>query len=163
MNQLVQFHIDHNYYIKIRPLPKINGCIAIFPHNLFIPKPIIKRTYIINENPICVDVYNTEHNKTTSKKIDTEKFGIRLLVLEDVLLRTIGMGMSTKLIIVENTEKGDIFSLLKLDMTTEELELERDLCIEFRKLLTGKEKCEVKDRLSDCYERVLECFENGGL
>lgn len=157
MQELLQFHIDHNYYINIQAVPNTIGCIVNFPPNLFLHKPEIKRLYLINEDLAYIDIYHTEHNKTISKNIKIEKFGIRLLILEDVSLITVKMGMSTKLIL------GNLFTILKINMTKEELELEKNLCIKFRELLIGKENVCVIEELNNCYRKVLECFENGGL
>lgn len=133
------------------------GCVVNFPLNRFIRQLAITRTYIVNENPPYIELYHTENGKISTKKIDVEKFGIRLLILTDVSLRTVMMGMSTKLMV------GDLFTMLRMDMTKEESELERDLCLRFRTLLSGKENVDGIEKFGDCYRKVLECFENGGL
>lgn len=133
MNNIAGFHISNNYYVKIKPIPNMLGCIAIFPKNLFTLQPEITRTYIINENPTSVEIYNTENNKTTMTEITVEKHEVRLVILKDILFTTIERGISTKLIVIEGSKSSNIFSVLTMDMTKEELELERNLCIEFRK------------------------------
>jgi len=69
--------------------------------------------------------------------------------------------MSRKLIIVEPPEKN-MFQLLEMNMNKEELALERELCVNFRELLLGKDSKNVKTEVKECYYQIVECFENGG-
>jgi hypothetical protein len=71
--------------------------------------------------------------------------------------------MSRHLIVIDGGKYNNTFHILKINLTKEELEEEKDLCIRFRKLLLGKDRKESNGIDISGFEEVLECFENGGL
>ncbi len=164
MNKITQFHIDHGYYVKIKPLPKMIGCFATFPANRLMSQPEANRTYIVNTEPSCIEVFHIDYGSDIiSKKIHSDKFSLRLLILEDILLQTVARKMSRNLILVDGTDEKSVFTLLDVMMSQEELDLEKELCLRFRELLSGKVEYDVDASIADSYKKVLECFENGGL
>jgi hypothetical protein len=158
MNKLIQFHIKNNYYVKITPLDKAIGCCATFPPNLLTNQPGYFKTYIVGENPDSIEVF--ENVNSSSRVIDVPRIVIRLLITEDILLNTIKRGISRHLMVVDGGKQTNTFHILKINLTKEELEEEKDLCIRFRQMLVGKER---KGIDVSGFEEVLKCFENGGL
>lgn len=165
MNKVIQFHIDSGYYVKVKPLPKMAGCFAVFPENKFTAQTEANRTYIINTEPSHIEMFHLDYGKDIiSKKIHIDKIAIRLLILEDILLQTLARKISKSLILVENSYDTNVFNILDIPMDEEELELEKELCLKFRELLAGKVWHDVANsKFVECYRVVLECFENGGL
>jgi hypothetical protein len=162
LDKLIKFHIDHNYYVKIKPLPRMIGCVVEFPKNIIKKLPEINRSYIINDK--LIDIFHVETGKDIdTKSVSISKFGIRLLIMEDILIRTIQRQISRKLIFVENRIKDSIFDVLKIDMNKDELILEKELCLIFRGLLAGKVDYEVKKEIEESYRVLFNCFESGGL
>jgi hypothetical protein len=99
----------------------------------------------------------------TSRHINVDKIVVRLLITEDILLNTIKRGLSRHLIIIDGGAKHNTFHIIKINLTKEELELEKDLCIRFRKLLLSKDRKESNGIDISGFEEVLKCFEQGGL
>jgi hypothetical protein len=160
MNKIIKFHIDNDYYVKIKPLPNLVGCCAIFPPNLLTNQPGYFKTYIVGENPDSIEVF-VSPSTFPSKIIYAHKTIIRLLITEDILLNTVKRGISRHLMIIDGG-LNNVFNVLKIQLSPAELELEKDLCIRFRELLLGKDRKGVALDYSG-FEEVLKCFENGGL
>lgn len=160
MNDILKFHIQNNYYVKVSRVPKTKGCIVVFPQDLI--RNYIKtiRTYIITDNDE-IEIYNQEDDKIESSVVQAHKINIRLLLFEDILLRTLNRGISRHLIKIEGEK--NLFTLLDLGLNKEELEKENSLCLYFRKLLIGKVENDVSLELEKPYLQIVECFENGGL
>jgi hypothetical protein len=162
MNKIVKFHIDNNYYVNIKSISNFVGCTSTFPPNLFTHQPGYIKTYTVNEEQSFIEVFSSI-NKQKCRRIDVNKTAIRLLITEDILLNTIKRGMSRHLIVIDGGKYNNTFHILKINLTKEELEEEKDLCIRFRKLLLGKDRKESNGIDISGFEEVLECFENGGL
>ncbi len=165
MNPIIQFHRDSGYYVKVQPLPKMAGCMATFPTNRLTIQPETKRTYIVNAEANFIELFNLDCGKDIiSKKVHVNKIAMRLLILEDILLQSLARKISKNLILVEDSDDRSVFTILDVLMDQEELELEKELCLKFRELLSGKVWYGVENsRFAECYQIVLECFENGGL
>ena len=159
MNDIVKFHIKHGYYVKVEALPNLMGCSAIFPANVLYERDVIEKTYVLNIDPVSIDIYTLEWGKPiVSKNVLAYKTNIRLLVLQDLMLYAYSMGLSKDLIVIQDGKT--LFELLALDNTKEELTLETELCKSFRKMLAGD-----IDATSNVegYQQVLTCFEERGL
>jgi hypothetical protein len=165
VNKIIQFHIDSGYYVKVKPLPKLAGCITTFPANKLTAQTETNRTYLINTDPSYIEIFHLEVGKDIiSKKIHIDKIAMRLLILEDILLQTLARKISKKLILVEGDADRSVFTILDVALDEEELALEKELCLKFRELLAGKVWYDVANsKFAECYKIVLECFENGGL
>jgi len=165
VNNIIQFHIDHNYYVNVKSLPKMAGCCVEFPANHFEKRPKNTVTYLIETNPFRIEIYEVEDGTNLNvRKVDATQSSARVLVLEDILLRTLSRKLAQCLIIVDGTEGKNVFDALSFTMGTRELELEKELLYKFRELILGKVDNEVEDpELAEGYRLVLNCFENGGL
>jgi len=159
MKKITKFHIDNKYYVKVQPISSLIGCCVEFPTNLLTNQPGYIKTYIVNEDPSYIEVL-CSLDKHKTRKINVSRIIVRLLITEDILLNTIKRGISRHLIIIDGERYSNIFHILKLNLSPEELEQEKDLCIKFRELLIGKES---KETCVSGFEEVLKCFENGGL
>ena len=166
MNKITLFHIEHKYYIQVKPLPNMIGCIVRFPCNSFINKQEINRTYIINNDPYNIELFNVEKGKQIiQKRIYAQKIAVRVLILQDILLKTLSYNISTKLILVENGKiQKNIFKALNVDMDENDILLEKELCLKFRNLLSGKVENDIDNvEIAKSYRQLLECFEKGEL
>ena len=165
INELKKFHIDNNYYVNIKPLDKMLGCYVFFPENVLQNKKSVTRTYIISEDYQEIEVFHTENDKTTSKTTTTKRFNTRLLILEDILLRSISRNISKDLVLIDGGKiQSNIFEIVGVKLSQEDLKLEKELCEFFLVLLDGKAVENIEDPvLLNGYEQVLECFEKGGL
>lgn len=159
MKNIIDFHKNNGYYVNISPIPKTTGCIVNFPANLIHNFPPITKTYIIT-NSGEIELYNKVDKDTKLVNINTNKLNARLLVFQDIFLKATKRGFSRHLIIVEN--HNDLFSLLNIPMTDEELALEKELFLLFRKILEGKVMTDVKKELEKSYLQIVYYFENGG-
>ena len=158
MDSIIQFHIDHNFIVKVDPLIARAGCTAHFPEHRFMQMPVIDRTYILYTNPYCIEIYTVRKNeKVITDVIEAVVTNIRLLVIQDIFLAANALGMSKDLII-SGSDKT-LFQMLEIPMTEKEKELETHLCVTFRELLAGN----VVTSDIEGYAQVLSCFENGGL
>lgn len=158
MDPITQFHIDHEYIVKVDPLITKPGCTAHFPENRFMQVPVIDRTYILYSDPYCIEIYTVRKSETIiTDVVDAVVTNIRLLVIQDIFLAANTLGMSKDLI-VSDSEKT-LFGMLEIPMTDEEKALETQLCVTFRELLAGN----VVTSDIEGYAQVLSCFENGGL
>lgn len=161
LNKIIKFHIDHKYYVSIKSIPNMSGCVVHFPANLINNKPELNKTYLINDKEI--EIYSQKCGQDIVKKsIQTAKYGMRLLIMGDILLKSLERGISRHLIVIEPPNKN-LFELLTLSINKEELMLERELCVNFRDLLLGKVSSSVKPELVECYKQIVKCFEEGEL
>ena len=163
LDKIKQFHIKHQYYVSVKPIPNMPGCITCFPQNLINNKLELNKTYLIDEANEEIEIYSQSCGKDITKKvIKTFKYGIRLLIMGDILLKSLDRGISRHLIVVEPPEKN-LFELLRLSINKEELVLEKELCVNFRELLLGRINNDVKPEVVDCYRQIVKCFEQGEL
>lgn len=165
MNNIIQFHIDHGYYVNVKTLSNIIGCAVNFPPNYIINQPGSNITYLIENNPLRIEVYDLEDgHEINFHSLKVTKSSARVLVLEDILLRTLKRKIAQCLILVDENNNKNIFDTLLLEMDDEVLELEKRLLLKFRELILGKVDTEIENiELAKGYRLVLDCFENGGL
>jgi hypothetical protein len=165
VDDVIKFHIDNNYYVDVKSLPKMQGCCVTFPANHAAKYAETTITYLLENTPWIIEKYELIHGQNLNvRKIPTTKSSIRILVLEDILLRTIARKLAQRLIIVDKTEGKNVFDALSLEMEGESLVLERDLLSKFRDLIMGKVNHNIENpELLEGYRLVLNCFENGGL
>jgi len=158
VDAITQFHIEHNYIVKVDPLHTRPGCTAHFPEHRFMQIPDIDRTYILYTDPYCIEIYTVRKKETIiTDVVDAVVTNIRLLVIQDIFLAANTLGMSKDLIVGDSDKT--LFQMLEIPMTKEEKELETQLCVTFRELLAGN----VVTSDIEGYAQVLSCFENGGL
>ena len=152
---VIQFHIDHKCYVRIKPLNKEIGCIVSFPKNKLKDIKENTITYILDKNTYQIEVYSIHNVKP--KIIQANKINIRLLVVEDIILKTFALDLNKDLIIVDDKKK--LFEVLSINIDNEDLKKEQFLCKKFRSLLSGE-----VDDLEDVegYQQLVNVFENGG-
>ena len=165
MKDIIQFHIDNDYYVNVKSLPNMTGCFVHFPHNYFLEHPETNITYLIESDPLRIEIYETIPGKEMrSNSILVTKSSARLLVLEDILLRTLVRKIAQVLIIVDKTAEKNVFDALHLTLDEEDALLEKELLGKFRNLILGKVDNNILNHeLAEGYRLVLNCFENGGL
>lgn len=150
------FHINHGYYIQIKPLPHTVGFASIFPPNKVLGINLLERTYILNSNNYTIELYVKEQNrKIISKEIQATKSNIRLLVLQDLFLYTYSVDISEDLIVTDTS----LWDLLYFDKPKHEVKQELKLYKNFKKTLRG----DVVTENIDGFDQLLFCLENGGL
>ena len=128
---IVQFHIQNEYYVKIEPLNSV-GCQAHFPVNILNNVPQITKVYMLNEDSIDLHIYINDE-LVTSTNIETEKIQARLVVIQDILLFANTLEITPALIIVED----DLMKMLDIGLTKEEREQEKELFVIFRDLVSS--------------------------
>lgn len=158
MDDIQQLHIDHGYYISVKPLSGSFGCVINFPPNRLKKIPLTHRTYILCPESYGIEIYTAIDGHIHSNMVQATSSNIRLLVLQDIMLTAFDRHISKELIVVEDTEKN-LFQMLEIPQTKKEKELETQLCVNFRELLAGN----VVASDLEGYEQVFLCFENGGL
>jgi hypothetical protein len=165
LEKIKDFHIQNNYYVNIQPLKTSLGCVVNFPKNVIHNFKNVDITYMISHNYDNIDIFYVEESETKSKNIQTLIFNTRLLILEDILLKSLQRGISKELVVIDsNRIKSNIFSIIGVKLSEEHLNLEKELCSVFLKLLEGNIIKDIKDDLLlKGYEQVFNCFENGGL
>ena len=122
-------------------------------------------TYLIESQPLRIEVYDLEEGSEINvHKITVPRSCARILVLEDILLRTIKRKIAQCLIVVDKSKNKNVFDALALEMDAGALTLEKELLLKFRELVMGKvENNILNDELAEGYRLILNCFENGGL
>lgn len=164
MIDIVKFHIDHKYYVSIKPIKDVIGFTALFPKNVLTKLPQLHRTYIVCNDGESIEVFDrVESQKCTSIMIDATRFSSRILILEDVLLKTIAYKMSQKLLVIEGSQSKNILELLRFPMSDVEIALEQELCIKFRDLVLGRIDRNIRFDLAPSYDMLVKFFEKGGL
>lgn len=164
MNSLIQFHIDHHYYVHIKPIAGTIGFTAHFPANIFHKMSSLDRTYIVCNDGEDIEIFDrVDFKQSKSRNFTVTKFSMRVLILQDVLLQTLARKMSQRLIVVDKEAYENIFEILKVDLTPDEALLEKELCIKFRELILGRIDRNIKDDLAASYDMLIKCFEKGGL
>lgn len=152
---IIQFHVKNNYYVSVKPIDKLCGCIAEYPENKLKNIPKITKTYILCDKTYKIDYYVNIGNIKKTDTIYANSANIRILVAQDVLLTTLKLGMISTLII---PLQKNLFETLSIPQTNQEKQKEARLCVEYSKLLSG----EVPDRNVEGYDQLLSYFENGG-
>ena len=117
MKKIIQFHIDNNYCVDVKPIPNLVGCCATFPPNILTNQPGYIKTYIVSEYPSYVEVLSSL-DKQKTRRIDIDRIVIRLLITEDILLNTINRGLSRHLIVIDGGAKNNTFHIIKINLTT---------------------------------------------
>lgn len=165
MNDIIQFHIDHKYYVDVKTIPKMVGCMVSFPANQFAEQPEAHITYLIESKPLRIEVYDLEEGSEINvRKVQVTRSCARILVLEDILLRTLKRKIAQCLIVVDKSKQKNVFDALALEMDAGALTLEKELLLKFRELILGKVDTDIlNDELAEGYRLILDCFENGGL
>lgn len=158
MQHIRDFHIKHDYIVKVRGLESRPGCMVSYPANRFGQFPAIQRTYMVFADPCGLEIYTIlDGRESQSNVIEAVKCNVRLLVVQDVFLTAHKRGISKELILAEDGKT--LFKMLEIPQTEEEKSIETQLCVRFRALLAG----DVVSTDIEGYEQVLSCFENGGL
>ena len=157
MTNLKEFHINHDYVVKVNGIKNRAGCIANYPENKFLGKPKTDKTYLLYTDPCSIELYITNYEETTSKNIPAFCSNIRLLVIQDIFLYAHSLGLSKELIFTDGSIP--LFNMLEIPQTKEQKDVETQLCVRFRELLAGN----VVASDIEGYEQVLSCFEKGGL
>lgn len=158
MDNITQFHIDHEYIVKVDGLDTRPGCTARFPAHKFMSIPEINRTYLLYTDPYTIEIFTIRDGEDiVTDVVEAICTNIRLLVIQDIFLVANMLGMSKDLIVTAGDRT--LFQMLEIPMTEEEKILETHLCVTFRELLAG----DVVSSDIEGYAQVLSCFENGGL
>jgi hypothetical protein len=152
---VIQFHVNNKCCVDVKPLNVEVGCIVSFPANKLTGIKENTITYILDKNVYEIEIYGK--NSKQPRKIKASKFNIRLLVIEDIILKALDLGLSKDLIRVEDGAK--LFDILSVNISDKDLTIETLLCKKFRKLLCGE-----VDNLEDVegYQQLVTVFENGG-
>jgi hypothetical protein len=158
---IIKFHIDNNYYVNIIPITKLIGCQAQFPANILLNVPETTITYLIEQDPLRIEIYE---NNIKPHNVVIPKYSARLLVLVDILMRTIARNLSPALILVEDAKEKTVFDTLDLELSTSDQDAEKKMLILLRNfLVSGEAENDIEETLLDGYRMMLDCFENGGL
>lgn len=157
MPNLKEFHISHEYVVRIKALENRSGCIANYPANKLMGELKTNKTYLVYSDPCSIDLHIVSDKESTLKNIPALNSNIRLLIVQDIFLHAHRLGISKELIFTEGSVP--LFKMLEIPQTKEQQEVETQLCVRFRELLAGN----VVASDIEGYEQVLSCFENGGL
>ena len=161
MKKVISFHIKNGYYVKVKPVPNIAGCFVTFPTNLIYSLGELSKTYIINRDRYEIEVYELEKKeKIHSKVIHADKYNVRLLIIQDILLKTLLRNMSKSLIVAEGEKT--IFDMLSISLDKEDAEIEKVLCLKFSSLLEGEIEHDIDSKIKSSYLQLLKFFESGG-
>jgi hypothetical protein len=165
VKDIIQFHIDNNYYVNVKSIPDMIGCFVHFPSNYFLERSETNITYLIEPDPIHIEIYEMAPGKDMhSHTVPATWSSARLLVLEDILLRTLARKIAQTLIVVDDTEGKNVFDALRLELDAEDALLEKELLSKFREMILGKVDTDILNHeLAEGYRLVLNCFESGGL
>ena len=160
MSKIIDFHIKNGYYVKIKSLDPLNGCLVEFPRNIFRNINQINQTYVLNINPYSIDLCISDENKKVLAKnnVNATCHNIRMLVIEDIVLTAWKKGFPQKLIVTEKNKK--ILDLLKIEQSNEERRIEIELYEIVKKLLSGES---IDDSKIEGCDQVIKVFEKGGL
>jgi hypothetical protein len=129
-----------------------------FPANKFDNIPSLCRTYIFDLETNKIELYIINGSeKIIHKTIQACKNNIRLLILQDIFLKTASLGLSKELIILKNTDH--LFKILIVPQTPDEKHQEQLLCQAFLDLLAGNI---VINSNIEGYQQLVSCLETGG-
>lgn len=162
---IIDIHDKNGYCVKIFGLENKVGCSVQFPSNYLIDKPFsnLNYKYIITKNGI--NIYVHEDDKIV-KEIehtcpDTAR---RVLILEDVILKCLGLKISMYLIKIKNENNEtvhlkDLFKILKAPKQIKKEKLLKDYMID---ILNGGQEVAVEGLDDELEQNVLKLLLTGG-
>src|SRR5690349_3158058 len=116
MNNLLEFHARHGYYIRVQPLKKGTGCFAEFPATLE-KKPFIS-AYIVEPHQITVTV-DMEGREFPMQVIPCPIYASRLLISGDIAVTAQKVKISEKLICFYNGSNQESKIMEMIELTKE--------------------------------------------
>lgn len=173
MNQeLINFHIQNGYFIKVQHNKASNGCFVEYPKSLL-------SSNVINDFISCYFIENNKIKKINekdkeagnSKCIDIPNYAARTIIAEDILLQTIKLKLNHNLIVCFD-KNGNI--LKEINNLVDVLDKLEDSCDKSQELLLlnllkdtllGLDCSQQAQQLflQDGYRIMKKIFDNGGM
>lgn len=161
MNNLLEFHARHGYYIRVQPLKKGSGCFAEFPATLE-KKPFVS-AYIVEPHQITVTI-DMEGKDFPMQVIPCPIYASRLLISGDIAITAAKMKISEKLICYFNGSHQPTKLLDTIALTEDEKVKEASLAtlINLNVLSDGTIHLAQEYNVVDGYEVVKKMISKGG-
>jgi hypothetical protein len=169
MEELIELHYKNDYYIRVQRVIGIDGASVTYPKNMF--RNTDENTYIYKSIDDYLIVYKGSLNNKPLCQLKAPNYTHRVLLLEDIFLKSVDNELDADLIFCFDDEgtliEGDkplirVIPNLCLD---EEREKEKLLLTLFYELVLqqdGTEKA-IKLEIVDGYRIISNILENGGI
>ncbi len=171
MTELLDLHIDHQYYIRAQKLSELNAVTMVYPPSIIYNEKAVEETYTYHSVRDCLIVYEDDINSEPLCQLKSPNYTHRLLLLEDVYLKCVLTGLNTDLVVCLDElgkkieGKQPLLKLMIAPHTDEEKQKEKNLSALFFELVLGQDGLDKADKFNvvDGYRIISNVLDNRGI
>ena len=161
------FHVKNGYYVRVIPEQSKQSCSVVFPNNLLENnKYDISILYEIDQDEKTITKYLTIQHRVEKTVVHADKYVMRTLIVEDIIIITSALKIALEFIIMDNNaDVTEVTEAFDVDLTEQETIYEKTLFEELVSVLTSNVKTSLLEDevLAKGYQQMITCFEEGGL
>lgn len=161
MNELTKFHIDNNYYVKVKRSDKMNAVVVNIPKNIITNSKEKEIIYEIDKTNL-----NVYFSGSKQHSLECKEYSIRMIVFADIVHNAILANIPPQLIAVYDkdgnvtTGENSIINVIDPPKRKSDRVLEDKLILSFHELKETDE-VEIEESIKDSFTEIIEIYLKG--